>query len=1091
MSKLCLALSAILATVLLALTSAAPAFANQPWWHLSVNSRPTNLPAPSEEAPGEGQVVISAANVGDANADGAKVPIQITDQLPEGLKAKSISAIAETEGSGGSSTVVPCSKKGVAPNETLSCSFEGSLPAYGVIEVHIAVEVLAGVTPGAIDKADISGAGAQSVSVSKPLKISDQLAPFGVENYEMTPEEEGGQADTQAGSHPFQLTTTLVLNQNEKEAPVALVKDLDFNLPPGLIGNPTPFPKCTLGQFLTIVSSATLPNNLCAPQSAVGVAMATVYEPNGVFGKPLGTFAAPVFSLEASVGEPARFGFLAFSTPVFIDTAVRSGSDYGVTVKVANVSQTAAVIKSEVVFWGVPGDSRHDSTRGWGCLEVARGLPFHSPCTPAEEHHPPPLLALPTSCTGPLQSSVQAASWADPADLKSFPSQPMVAMDGCNRLPFSPSIKVSPDGGAAATPTGLSVDVHVPQDLVLNPTGLAESQVKDTTVALPAGLTLNPAAADGLQACSLSQIDLQGSGAASCPDASKVATVEVKSPLLPDPLVGFAYVAAQNANPFGSLIALYVFVEDPVSGVRVKLAGEVQPDAATGQLTSSFKNTPQLPFEDFRLHFFGGERAPLATPASCGSYTTNASFAPWSANQAANVSSSFDITSGPNASPCQSPLAFTPSLTGGSLNLQAEAFTPFTTTISRADGQQSLNAVALEMPPGLSGILAGVTLCQEAQANAGTCPAASLIGQTTVSVGLGGDPFSVTGGRVYITQGYGGAPFGLSIVNPAKAGPYDLGQGPCDCVVVRAKINIDPHTAALSVTTDSQGPYAIPTILDGIPLQIKHVNVMIDRPGFTFNPSNCSPMTINASLHSSQGASASSSVPFQVTNCATLKFAPKFTASSAGKTSKANGASLHVNLAYPKAPFGSQANIASVKVDLPKQLPSRLTTLQKACTAAQFAANPAGCPAASIVGHAKAITPLLPVPVEGPAYFVSHGNEAFPSLTMVLQGYGVTIELIGTTFIKKGITSSTFKTVPDVPVGSFELTLPQGKFSALAANGNLCKSKLRMPTLFSAQNGVQLRQSTKISVTGCGKAKHKKGRHGKGKAGKKKGRGRR
>jgi hypothetical protein len=529
-----------------------------------------------------------------------------------------------------------------------------------------------------------------------------------------------------------------------------------------------------------------------------------------------------------------------------------------------------------------------------------------------------------------------------------------------------------------------------------------------------------------------------------------------------------------------------VAVQDPVSGVRVKLAGEVQPDPVTGQLTSTFKDTPQLPFEDFRLHFFGGQRAPLATPSTCGSYTTTASFAPWSKNQPADSSSTFDITSGPNGGPCQSP-PFSPSLTGGSSNLQAEAFTPFTTTISRADGEQSLKAVTLHMAPGLSGILSGVTLCEEGDANAGTCSAASQIGETTVSVGLGGDPFSVTGGRVYITKGYGGAPFGLSIVNPAKAGPYDLGSGPCDCVVVRAKIEVDPHTAALTVSTNEQGPHAIPTILDGIPLQIKHVNVTITRPGFTFNPSNCSPLAIDASLKSAQGAVANSAVPFQVTNCATLKFAPKFSVSTAGKTSKAKGASLHVKLAYPKAPFASQANIASVKVDLPKQLPSRLTTLQKACTASQFAANPAGCPAASIVGHAKAITPLLPVPIEGPAYFVSHGGEAFPSLIMVLQGYGVTVELVGTTLITKGITSSTFKTVPDVPVGSFELTLPQGPFSALATNGDLCRSKLTMPTFFKAQNGAVLRQATKVAVTGCAKAKHrhkKKHKRGNGKKGK-------
>ncbi|MGH2854011.1 MAG: hypothetical protein ACRDLF_07445, partial [Solirubrobacteraceae bacterium] len=199
---------------------------------------------------------------------------------------------------------------------------------------------------------------------------------------------------------------------------------------------------------------------------------------------------------------------------------------------------------------------------------------------------------------------------------------------------------------------------------------------------------------------------------------------------------------------------------------------------------------------------------------------------------------------------------------------------------------------------------------------------------------------------------------------------------------------------------------------------------------------------------------------------------------------------LSVHLTYPKSAFGSQANIAKVKVELPKVLPSRLTTLQKACTAAQFHANPAGCPAASVVGHAKAISPLVPVPLEGPAYFVSNGGEAFPNLIVVLQGYGVTIDLVGDTFISKtGITSSTFKTVPDAPVGSFELNLPEGKYSALAANGNLCKQKLAMPTEFVAQNGALIKQRTKIAVTGCGKAKSAKHKRHKRKQGRPKGKG--
>ncbi len=346
---------------------------------------------------------------------------------------------------------------------------------------------------------------------------------------------------------------------------------------------------------------------------------------------------------------------------------------------------------------------------------------------------------------------------------------------------------------------------------------------------------------------------------------------------------------------------------------------------------------------------------------------------------------------------------------------------------------------------------------------------------------MGGNPYTVNGGEVFITGPYEGAPYGLSIVNPAKAGPFDLGK-----VIVRAKIEVNPTDAALTITSDATGPYAIPQIIDGIPLQIKHVNVSIDRPDFTFNPTNCAPQEIGGSLTSSEAAVSTLHVPFQVTNCATLKFKPIFAVSTSGKTSRKNGASLNVKLTYPAAPFGTQANIGKVKVDLPKQLPSRLTTLQKACPDTIFNANPAACPADSRIGSATATTPVLPVHLQGPAYFVSHGGAKFPELIVALSGEGVTVYLHGETFISPaGITSSTFRTIPDVPIGVFELKLPQGPDSALAANGNLCTAKLVMPTTFVGANGKSIKQTTPIAVTGC--AKHKKSarrgahRYGKGK----------
>jgi hypothetical protein len=1000
-------------------------------------------------------VIVTAANLGNGPINGATT---IVDRLPAGLKAVSIEGIAG-ESAEHEIGPVTCSLG------ALSCTYAGGLPPFNQIEIRVGV-VVESSTAGSTNEVSVVGGGAPATSISRPLTLVNTPTPtqFGFEGYELGLEEERGGQDTQAGSHPFQFTTTLMMNGLGTAQPAALPKDVNVKLPPGLVGNTTPFKRCSSVQFLTRVEGK---DNECPAQSAIGIARLTVNEPTVTH---LTTFVVPVYNLEPGAGEPARFGTLLLFTPVVLDTSLRTGGDYGITASSSNISEAAGFLKAEFTLWGVPGSPSHDAQRGWGCLEVARGENPLLPCDPSGETTPSPFLDLPTSCTGPLQSSVEADSWAEPSELVSTTmTGPPLALAGCGGLRFEPSISISSVEHQASTPTGFGLDLHIPQGEMTNPTGRIQANLKNATVALPEGLMLNPSAAGGLLACSQQQIGLDSALPASCPEAAKVGTVEVKTPLLTNPLSGSVYVAAQNANPFGSLVAMYVFIEDPVSGSRVKLAGDVHLTEA-GQIVATFENTPQLPFEDFKMHFFDGPRAALSTPSTCGTYTTNGSFAPWSGGAAAQTSAAFPIDSGPNAAPCQDPLPFTPSLTAGSANIRAGAFTDFTTTISREDGQQSLRSVQLHMSPGLSGLLTGIELCGEPQAEEGTCGPESLIGETTVSVGVGGSPFTVTGGRVYLTGPYNGAPFGLSIVDPAKAGPYDLGEGACDCVLVRAKVEVDPHTAQLTIATDGSGPHSIPSFLQGIPLQIKHVNVTITRPGFTFNPTNCDPLDITGTLTSAQGATSSQSLPFQVMNCGALQFAPKFTVSTSGRTSKAFGASLTSRLVYPSAPLGSQANIASVKVDLPHQLPSRLSTLQKACLAATFETNPANCPAASIVGHAKVITPVLPVPLTGPAYFVSHGGEAFPSLTMVLQGYGVTVDLVGSTLIRKGITSTNFKSAPDVPFSSFELTLPEGRYSALAANGSLCKSKLSMPTQLVAQNGTVIHQTTKIAVTACPKS---------------------
>jgi hypothetical protein len=968
-------------------------------------------------------------------------------------------------------------------SHSVPCDQTATQIGSGTSPIAVTADV-SGLRPGALYHFRLVAANASGTSSSSGL-LATAGAGFGVKAFEVSFLNSDGTPDVQAGSHPHEMVVNIDLNsralRNSRTAdsryvtlPDGNVKDVIVDLPPGLVGNPDATgEKCTLKELEGASDEIEAPGH-CPEEALVG-------ELEVEFGNGIGQgLRERVYNLVPPHGVAVQFGANFIIPKAYISAGARAGGDYPVQATALDIPVVEPILSTRLTVFGVVGSGEHRKA----------------------------FLTLPTGCTGPLRSSLSVDSYQDPghflevgAVTRDAAGQP-VPLTGCSKLEFPPTISVSPDTADASTSSGLTVGVHISQKAALNPEGLAESSLRDTTVTLPEGVALNPASADGLEACSEGLVGFTGfsefnsefepgvstatftpelpsptlPGVNFCPNGSKIGTVKINTPLLPNPLEGAVYLAAQNANPFGSLVAMYLIAEDPISGSLIKLTGEVRL-SDTGQIVTTFKNTPDLPFEELQLHFFGGERAPLTTPSRCGTYTTKASFVPWDGSGPVNTSSSFQITSGPNGGPCPGvSLPFNPSLTAGTTSNQAGGFSPFTMTMSRTDGNQNLQAIDLHMPPGLSGLLSSVKLCGEPRADQGTCGPESEIGETTVSVGVGGDPFSVKGGKVFITEGYGGAPYGLSIVNPAKAGPYDLEAGTsCDCVVVRAKIEVDPQTAALRITSDNSGPYKIPTVLDGIPLEIQHVNVTINRPGFTFNPTNCNPMSITGSLSSTEGATAALSVPLQVTNCAVLGFKPGFSVSTAGKTSRAIGASLHVKLTYPKAPFGSQANIRSVKVDLPKQLPSRLTTLQKACLAATFEANPASCPAASRIGTASATTPLLPVKLNGPAYFVSHGGAKFPELVIVLSGYGVSVQLHAETFISKaGITSSTFRTVPDVPVGTFELTLPQGKYSALAANGNLCQSTLRMPTAFTAQNGATIKQSTPITATGCAKRKGKK-----------------
>ncbi len=894
-------------------------------------------------------------------------------------------------------------------------------------------------------------------------------AEFGITKFDGSVTNQDGSPDTLAGSHPYAATTTMHFTITPNGgSPTEAPKDIEVALPAGFVGDPNATPQCSNTQFLDTFDAMG-----CPASSQIGVAKLKIFP--GLFGEEV---TVPIYNMNPPPGQPAEFGMLLEFQPVFLHARVRNGSDFGVNVGSQDIEQSDLEVFTPT-FWGVPADPSHDPERH--CTNsVLKGCSSDAPMNA--------FLTNPTACNGPLTSGLSVDTWQKPGDFAtaSFVSHDNSAqanplgIEGCDKLAFEPTIKVAPDTSAADTPAGLTVEVKMPQEGLLNPTGRATPDLKNTTVTLPAGVVINPGQAAGLVACQSGEDGIGTEGPPSCPSASKVGTVEIATPLLNDKLVGNVYVLQSNPPDLKLLVAA------SADGANLKLVGDVHLDPVTGRLTTTFENTPQLPFNDLKLSFSGGAQAALATPTTCGVYETTSDFTPWSSPQGSDAfpTDSFAVTSGPGGSACTSTLPFTPSMIAGATTDQAGGYTSFSLLLQRGDGQQRISSLQFKTPEGLLGMISKIPLCLEPQASQGTCSAASQIGHTVVQAGPGPYPLEVpepgqAPAPIYLTGGYKGAPYGLSIAVPVIAGPFNLGT-----VVVRSSIAVDPHTAQLTVTTDP-----LPSILDGVPTDLRTVNAVIDRPGFMFNPTGCEPQTFSGTAFSTEGAIAAIASHFQMGSCQSLKFKPDFKVSTAGKTSRAMGASLDAKILYPTGALGNnqasqQSNIASVKVDLPKQLPSRLTTLQKACTAAQFESNPALCPAASLVGHATAVTPVLPVALDGPVYFVSHGGEAFPSLIVVLQGYGVTVDLVGSTFISKaGITSSTFKQIPDVPITSFDLNLPQGKFSALAANvplkahGSLCGQKLVMPTAFSAQNGAVIHQTTKISVTGCPKTKAVKAKH--------------
>jgi hypothetical protein len=890
-------------------------------------------------------------------------------------------------------------------------------------------------------------------------------ASFGVEKWEAgtckvaTCTDAGSSADfyTQAAGHPnfgitdfeFKNKEALGLLGTYKE-PEGNIRDVRVDLPPGLAVNPEATEKCTEAQI----------NELSCPEgSQVGIdkATGTASLDSALPGvKTTVTEEFPVYNMVRKLGEPARFGvelksatlaLVGLQSHLYLEggiswhqeseageaSGVASG-DFHEYFKIGNFPAEPQVIESRLLFWGIPQDEQKKPTSA-----------------------PAAFITLPSTCSSRPITHLHVDSKESPGDFLPYNNETPVVATGCGSLQFNPSLSLTPETSQADQPDGTSAELHVPQTTT-EPAKVNSPDLQATEVTLPEGLTLNAAAAHGLEGCTNEQIGLGTDGTIGCPAGSNIGSVTIDAPGIPNgSLTGSIYLGTPEPGQgpeSGKEFRVFLAAEASQYGVGVRLEGQVRASTQTGRLTATFDNAPQVPFENFVLNFKTGPLSPLANPLTCEARQVESRFTAYTGEAPSLKTSPFETTG------CASPIPFALAQSATPANTTAGAYSPYTFNLSRTDGQQYLSQVSTTLPAGLLGDIPSVTLCGEPQATTGTCTAASQIGVASVTAGAGSEPYPLSG-PVYLTGPYDNAPYGLSIPVSVVAGPFNLGT-----VTTRATIKVNPVTARVTVTTTN-----LPTIVGGVPVRLKTLHVEVNRPSFIFNPTNCSPLATESTLTSTFNATQSLSTPFQVGNCSALPFKPVFKVSTSAKTSKKNGASLQVILTQP----AHEANMKSVYVSLPKQLPSRLTTLQKACPEATFAANPVNCrPLGSEVGSAVVTTPVLPGPppgrdgnLKGSAYLVSHGGEAFPDLDIVLEGDGVTVILTGNTKITKGVTSSTFAAIPDVPVSSFVLTLPVGEHSALTSDGSLCSRALTVPTTIDAQSGAQLVQKTKLSVTSC------------------------
>ena len=903
-------------------------------------------------------------------------------------------------------------------------------------------------------------------------------AAFGLKDLDVFSAASDGSPQVQAGSHPFSLKTEIAANtkldpESGEEVPDEEAKDVLITFPAGFAGNPTAVPTCTATEFLAGFKPE------CPDASAVGLARVEF----GSVATPE-TYVAPLFNMAPSPGKVAKLGFrVEGRAPVVVDVTLQDEHPYRAVATTANITQTFFFVGAQVTVWGVPADPAHDEDRG-SCLSTKASCSVSLPELP--------FLVLPTSCASPLTFDFEADSWQNPnppewfkaqatAHDTSVPPNPL-SPGGCSKLDFKPQIEAEPTSKAAESPTGLDFDLHMQDEGITSGPGIDASTIKEAEVMLPEGITANPSQAEGLETCSEAQLAqeastyLPGKG---CPPASKIGFVEVQSPLLEGrTLKGGLFIATPYENRFGSLLAIYMVFREPELGLVVRQAGEVRPDPRTGQLITSFRQIPDLPFSEFHLHFREGGRSPLVTPPTCGTYTTKALFTPWARPEESDATTaSFEVLTGVDESPCPKggTPPFEPGMQAGTINNAAGSFSPFNLRLTRRDGDQDLTKFSASLPPGMVAKLTGTTQCSEASIAAArartgphagveelqspSCPSSSQIGRVMAGAGVGSE-LTYVGGKLYLAGAFNGAPLSVVAIVPAVAGPFDVGV-----VVTREALRIDPLTAKVSVDGSSSDP--IPHILAGIPLKVRDIRAYADKPDFTLNPTSCDPFAVGAELWGGgadvfsalDDSPVSRSARFQAAECAALGFKPRLSLKLKGGTKRGG----HPALTGTYRPREGDANLSSLVLRLPKSAFLDQAHIRTICTRVQFAAK--ACPPGAAYGKATAWTPLLAEPLSGPVYLRSSDHN-LPDFVADLHGL-IDVEAIARIDSVRGGIRASFEAVPDAPLTKVVVRMQGAKKGLIVNSTDLCAKRHRANAGFAAHNGRRYSANPAVSAS-CG-----------------------